>query len=95
MYSSYGTIEYLLEQLNGYLILFIIIELIIRIIFASRFADIAEEKHQDRSLAFWLCFLFGLPGWLYVIALPNKKVYNDIHSIKQALDSIDNRNKAQ
>lgn len=91
MYSYYNY----LDQFVGFFILFAIVAIVIRVIIASSFANIAEEKGHERGKAFWLCFLFGIIGWLYVVALPNNKTDKDIRSIKAALDEINIRNRAQ
>lgn len=36
-------------------------------------ADIAEMKGYDRKSAFVYCFFFSILGFIYVLALPNKK----------------------
>ncbi len=41
---------------------------------ASEFMDAAEEKGYDDRKYFWFCLLFGLPGWMLVIALPDRPV---------------------
>ena len=44
---------------------------------AKKFEAIAFQKGYDVSVhTFAMCFWLGLPGYLYVIALPNKKSEN-------------------
>ena len=39
---------------------------------AKWFFEVAEEKGYHDKKYFWICFWLGLPGWLLVIALPNR-----------------------
>ena len=54
-------------------IIAIIIALVIDWIIANAFAEAAELKGHDERKYFWFCFLFGLVGYLLVIALPDLK----------------------
>lgn len=45
---------------------------------ADEFSTIAKYKGYTDSKYFWYCFLFGLVGYLMVIALPAKKNRNDL-----------------
>ncbi len=47
--------------------------LLINMIVANSFSEIAEYKGYHSSKYKFFPFLFGLPGWLMVVALPNKK----------------------
>ena len=40
---------------------------------AKKFADIAAGKGYSETKNFWICFLLGIIGYLWVIALP--KIY--------------------
>ena len=39
---------------------------------AMQFSNAAKAKGYYQSRYFWLCFLFGLTGYLLVIALPDR-----------------------
>lgn len=47
--------------------------LVIDLIAAIKFRDIAESKGHDGGQYFWWCFLTGIIGWAMVIALPDQK----------------------
>ena len=51
----------------------IILYLVIAYIVAKKFEQIAIEKGYPNVHAFAMCFWLGIVGYLYVIALPNKK----------------------
>ena len=55
----------------GWYIVGAIVVLMVSALLAASFADVAREKGHDESRYFWLCFLFGIPGYLLVIALPD------------------------
>ena len=54
-----------------YGVIAIIVGLIIAVITAVKFNEIAEMKGHHGY--FWWCLLLGFVGWLMVIALPNRK----------------------
>ncbi len=54
-------------------VLGIIIALIINVVIANKFVEIADMKGHHGSDYFWFVFLFGIIGMLMVIALPNQK----------------------
>ena len=39
---------------------------------AKQFFEIAKAKGYHNSKYYWICFWLGLPGWLLVIALPDR-----------------------
>ena len=45
---------------------------VIRIYAATVFSNIAEEKGHNEKVYFWLPLLFGMVGYLAVIALPDR-----------------------
>ena len=57
---------------TGVWILIAFIWIAIDAFLASEFMDAAEEKGYDDRKYFWFCLLFGLPGWMLVIALPDR-----------------------
>ena len=52
--------------------LVLIIVLIIWLIAAFEFWEIARMKGHEKTRYFWYSFLFGLVGWMMVIALPDR-----------------------
>lgn len=54
--------------------LLIVFILIIHLIAANFMQVAAEEKGYEDSHAMAICFWLGLPGYLYIIALPDKRV---------------------
>ena len=54
-------------------ILGFIIAIVVDVIIARAFADVAEDKGHTESKYFWMCVLFGIPGYLLVIALPDRR----------------------
>ncbi len=59
-------------QFFGFLIVLIIVAVIaVNILIAKKFNAIAREKGHDDY--FWWCFLFGIIGWLMVVALPDRR----------------------
>ena len=57
--------------MDDYIPLILFVVVVIDLLAASKFSDIAKMKgHQGY---FWWCFLLGLVGWLMVIALPDRK----------------------
>lgn len=67
------------EQLKGVstmpaaiYILILVFVLVVNVIMATEFQEIAKEKGYPQSKYFWYVFLFGIVGCLLVIALPNK-----------------------
>ena len=56
---------------------------IIQAVIASKFEAIAFEKGYDSSIhSRAMCFWFGLIGYLYVIALPDRKSSTDVPAQK-------------
>ena len=43
-------------------------------LFASEFSKIAKQKGYSDGKYYWFCFLFGVAGYLLVIALQNKNI---------------------
>ena len=71
------------------IIALLIVAVVLNIFIADIFANVAEEKGHEKSTAFWLCFLFPIVGYLYVIALPDKETRDHLQLIKQSLDEIE------
>lgn len=56
----------------GWLILALIIDLCASYFLAGQFSEAASEKGYHSRKYFWISFLLGLPGWLLVMALPDR-----------------------
>lgn len=74
------------------LFLFVIIGLIISYIFANEFFAIATKKGYNDSKYFWYCFLFGIAGYLMVVALPQKTVQAEVINNKDRIKQSDATN---
>jgi hypothetical protein len=57
-----------------WIIVGIVVALAISAFIAACFADVAREKGFNDSLYFWMCAIFGIAGYLLVIALPDRKI---------------------
>lgn len=53
------------------IVLAVTLALTVNYFIANKFADIAASKGHSKRKYFWICFLFGIIGYLWVIALPN------------------------
>ena len=54
----------------GLIIILVLIGLVISYVIAEEFMEIASKKGYFNRKYFWYCFLFGLAGYLIIIALP-------------------------
>ena len=54
-------------------------------LFASEFSKIAKQKGYSDGKYYWYCFLFGIVGYLLVIALQNKNTIqnNDVDELPE------------
>ena len=68
------------------IILFLIIALIVDFFLAGQFAEAAAAKGYQDKKYYWICFWLGLPGWLLVIALPNRE--NNVPVISDELPDL-------
>lgn len=62
---------------SGFVFIVLVVIIVIRIIIGVKFDSIAENKGHNGYL--WWCILFGVVGWLMVIALPDRKVLKHDH----------------
>ena len=69
-------------------VLIVLISLIINIVFAVVFSSVAEEKGYFSKGYFWLCFFFGLIGYVYICALPNTNLEHKLNSVLGALADL-------
>ena len=53
---------------------------------ASEFSEVAATKGYTNKKYYWICFWLGLPGWLLVIALPNRE--NNVPVISDELPDL-------
>ncbi len=49
------------------------VSLAVNILISNEFKQIANYKGYEEPKIFWYCFLFGLVGYLMVIALPDRE----------------------
>lgn len=57
-------------------------------LFAKLFARVAIMKGHGGREYFWLCFIFGIMGYLLVIALPNKNVGDKSSVVSEISESL-------
>ena len=55
----------------GVIAISIIVALIIDVVAACEFRNIADMKGHDGSKYFWYCLFFSMAGWVMVAALPD------------------------
>lgn len=66
----------------GWYIFGVIIYIVIDAIIASLFADVVDKKGYAETTKYgWLCFLFGLPCWILVAALPDRNTRTTRESV--------------
>ena len=53
------------------IVLAVTVAFMVNYFIAKKFADIAAGKGHSERKYFWICFLFGIIGYLWVIALPD------------------------
>ena len=78
--------------LDSLVIVFIIliICLIINYIIAKKFERIAFDKGYDESIhSCAMCFWLGVVGYLYVIALPDLNLHNNVNENLYDIDNIE------
>lgn len=81
----------------GLIIVFIFVGLVISYILAEEFVYIAKKKGFSDKRYFWFCFLFGIIGYLMVVALPDRKedMLNDIVKIEEKATAEESVNKVE
>lgn len=57
----------------GLIIVLVLVGLVISYVLSEEFMEIASKKGYYNRKYFWYCFLFGIAGYLIVIALPTKE----------------------
>ena len=60
-----------------------ILILVISGILAFQFYDAARDKGYDGMKYFWICFLFGIAGWILVAALPDQRLQSKLNEIAE------------
>lgn len=53
---------------------------------ANQFYEAAQEKGYHDRKYFWICFWLGYPGYLLVIALPNRR--NSLQALPDELPDL-------
>lgn len=67
----------------GAYITILILGLIISCLLSGKFADFAAQKGYERSHYFWICFFFGMLGYVWVAALPDAALYNELAVLRK------------
>ena len=63
------------ESMTGFIVIAGLVILAINLIVARKFEDVAFKKGYDEDVhSYAMCFWLGIIGYLYVIALPDKKI---------------------
>lgn len=70
----------------GLVIVLTVVVLIISYIIADEFLTIAICKGYNDRKYFWFCFLFGIAGYLMVVALPTKNGESNVDSHNQVVE---------
>ena len=50
----------------------IVAAIVVYVLITNAFANCAQEKGYQRIKYFWICFFFGMIGYVVVAALPDK-----------------------
>ena len=67
----------------------ILIALVFHIYFCTAFASYANAKGHDSSICGWMCFFFGIVGYLMVAALPDLEMQQTLSSIERKLNRLE------
>lgn len=72
-------------------ILLLVIVIAIDWFLATLAANIADQKGYDdeHTKFFWICFLFGIIGYILVAALPDRNLQTEIKHLAKAMQSGD------
>lgn len=72
----------------GWIIFGAIVGLIINIIFCIRFASCAEERGYSAGVHFWICFFFGMFGYLWVAGLPDRAMQYRVSELEAQIKKL-------
>lgn len=78
----------------GLIVAAVILIVIISYFIASEMQDIAVRKGYESKCYFWFSFLFGLPGWIMVAALPNQNIQYLLTEMNKSMKQDQNNKKA-
>lgn len=82
--------------MEDYWLLMLIAYGFVSYIIAIHFKGVARMKGHEEERYFWMPFIFGIPGWILVAALPDKKmlesITNSVYSNSQAQTRLKNTN---
>lgn len=81
----YSTVQ---NPFSGIFWTIVLIYLIVDGIGAYFMGKAAEDKGYEGWGCFWVCFLLGIMGYMYVIALPNKKLMEQNERIIECLRAL-------
>ena len=80
--------------MKGIILLYVLAGIVvigIDVYIAWLFQNAAEEKGHGDQKYFWICLLLGLPGWIYVAALPDvaskRVIMNALKELKPQTDA--------
>ena len=69
-------------------ILILLVYVVVFVIIAIEFGNIAELKGYDKTKYAWCTFFFSVAGMLMVIALPKKEVFDSPKKIAEELPEL-------
>ena len=61
----------------------------VHILMGTTFSNIANAKGYEKDIWKVACIILGLPAWLLVIALPNKKYHEELLAELQNRQNIE------
>ncbi len=71
----------------GWYIFFALIGIVVGLLFCFKFSSIAAEKGYSATSYFWLCFFFGMIGYIVVAALPDASITYKLNDIERKLNN--------
>lgn len=72
--------------MGGVVIFIFLVIIVINVLIAFYMDEVAKLKGYENAV-FWRCFWLGLPGWLYVVALPDLNLRKSQEQIVKLLES--------
>ena len=76
------TAVFVASQIGGEVIA-VVLAVIVHVVFAFLFRNAARMKGHPQRRYFWLCLVFGLPGWILVAALPDLSIAQNRENCKR------------
>ena len=78
-----GPTAVLVSSQIGDALIAVLIGIVVHIVFAFLFRNAARMKGHTERRYFWLCLVFGLPGWILVAALPDLSIAQNRENCKR------------